>query len=125
MTSMTHRLNTRRLGKFAALIRYGPVYLGDQEHEERLSRAVDSYYAFLARSVFELQDKEFWEYQRTELKNLGYPLHSIKIGAAVLRQLLDLRMTWRLVRSAMRKRSQNSPQSSKPWTTVLSSMYKR
>jgi glycosyltransferase involved in cell wall biosynthesis len=125
MTSLTHKFSTRRLGRLAALVEYGPIYLEGQEHKELLAWAVDSYYAFLARSVFELKGRDFWEYQRTELRNLGYPLRPAKLVVAALEQLLDLRTTWRRVRHAMRKRSQNVPRHNKPWTTVLSSMYKQ
>jgi glycosyltransferase involved in cell wall biosynthesis len=103
MTSLTHRFNTRKLGKFAALVRYGPVYLDGQEYEELLGREIDSYHAFLARCVLEQRGKAFWDYQRAELRRLGYPLRPTKLGAALLKQLLDLRTTWRLVRQAKEK----------------------
>jgi glycosyltransferase involved in cell wall biosynthesis len=91
MTSLTHRFNIRRLGKFAALVRYGPSCLDSQEYEELLGQAVDSYHAFLARCVLELREKAFWDYQRTELRNLGYPIGPTKLVVALLKQLLDLR----------------------------------
>jgi glycosyltransferase involved in cell wall biosynthesis len=103
MTSLTHRFNIRRLGKFAALVKYGPIYLDSQEYEEVLGQEIDNYYAFLARCAFELKEKAFWEYQRTALRNLGYPIRPIRLGAALLKQLLDLRTTWRLVRQAKEK----------------------
>jgi glycosyltransferase involved in cell wall biosynthesis len=125
MTSLTHRFNTRRLGKLAALLRYGPTFLDAQEYRELLGRTIDSYYAFLARCVFELKEKAFWDYQRTELGNLGYPLRPAKLVVASLGQLLDLRMTWRRMSRAIEQKKHGAPQSNESWTTALSSMYKQ
>jgi glycosyltransferase involved in cell wall biosynthesis len=105
MTSLTHRFNTRRLGKLAALVRYGPSCMDSQEYEKLLGQAVDSYHTFLARCVLELREKAFWDYQRTELRNLGYPIRPAKLVTALLGQLLDLRATWRRVRRALRRRA--------------------
>jgi hypothetical protein len=102
MTSLTHRFSTRWLGQLAALVRYGSNYLDSQEYEQRLNHFIDVYHAFLARSLFELREKAFWDYQRTELKKLGYPIRPVKLIIASLRQLMNLRETFQRVRRAMR-----------------------
>jgi hypothetical protein len=57
------------------LTKYGPVYLSSEEYEKRLAQKIQSYYEFLGRSVFQRRGKEFWDYHREGLKNLGFPLN--------------------------------------------------
>jgi len=124
LSSLMHRFNTRRLANFITFLRYGPVYLSEEEYEKRLERVVENYYRFLARSVFELQDGEFWNYHRNELKKLGYPLSTARLLKASLLELLDFREVTRKVRLALRRKKQNT-QNDQQWNTVLSSVYNR
>jgi len=123
MTSLTHKFNTRRLGKLVALIRYGPIFLDSNEYEACLSRAIDSYHAFLARCVFEQRDKSFWDYQSITLRELGYPIRPTKLAMASLRQLLHFGETVRHIRRAMGNKGPDTSPGNKPWNAVLSSMY--
>jgi glycosyltransferase involved in cell wall biosynthesis len=123
VTSLTHRFNTRRQDNLIIFLRYGPVYLSEEEYEQRLEQVLESYHRFLARSVFKLKGSEFWNYHRNELKKQGYPLSVARLIKALFLELLDFREATRRVRRAMeRKEKQKTSPDAQKWDTVLSSI---
>jgi hypothetical protein len=125
MTSATYKLNTIRLGRFAALVRYGPIFLDRQEYQARLNRVSKGYHAFLARSIFDLKGKAFWDFHRAELKNLGHPIRPLELVVASLRQLLNLRETVQRVRRAVKRRRKNVRGREELSNTALRTPYTR
>ncbi len=124
VTSLTLRFNTRLLASFITFLRYGPVYLNEEEYEKRLEQVLENYYRFLARSVFELKEKDFWNYHRNELKKRGYPLSAVRLLKASFLELLNFGNTVGRVRRALeRKKKQKTSQDDQKWDTVLSSIY--
>ena len=121
LTSLTYRFDTRRLGYFTALIKYGPIYLDSQEYENLLERTLDSYHCFLARCVFELREKAFWEYHKNGLRNLGCPISSAKLIRYLLSESLNLKDTYGRMRHGLRHKSRDS----QALDVVLSSIYTR
>jgi len=67
-------------------------------------KVLKNYPRFLAKSVFELREKEFWNYHRNELKRLGYPPSAASLIKASLLELLDFRETTRRVRRAVARK---------------------
>jgi len=126
LTSFTNSFNTRRLANFMILLKYGPTYLGN-EYEERLEQEAESYYRFLARSVFGLKGREFWNFHGHELKKLGHPLKATRLIRALFFELWDFREVTRQVRRAIRqKREQKTPaEGASKFQAVLSSIYDR
>jgi glycosyltransferase involved in cell wall biosynthesis len=126
LTSFVHRFNTRRLANFVIFLQYGPVYLTEEEYEARLKQLLEHYYRFLATGIFELKGKEFWNYHRDELKNLGYPLSATRLIRALFLELLDFRQTTGRVRCAIRERRMGQGASRvQEWDTILSSICTR
>jgi hypothetical protein len=103
-TSAIVRFEARRLHKLQRLLTYGPVYLDDQEYQARLGTLFENHYRALARSLFELREREFWDYQASELRQLGYPLSWPKLARAAAMELLDLRQSARRVQSGLARR---------------------
>jgi len=125
LTSFTNGFNTRRLANFMILLKYGPTYLGN-EHEKRLEQEAESYYRFLARSVFGLKGREFWNFHGHELKKLGHPLKATRLIRALFFELWDFREATRQVRQAIRqKKEQKTPEGASKFQAVLSSIYNR
>jgi glycosyltransferase involved in cell wall biosynthesis len=87
--SFAKRINTYILGRVTALVKYGHVYLSDEEYEQRLKELMEEYYRILGNSVFERRDKKFWNYHRNGLKNIGIPLSSARVYKALLWQIID------------------------------------
>jgi len=86
-TTRSQKLNRLILEMLFILTKYGPVYLSREEYNERLSQKIQSYYAFLGKCVLQRRDKEFWNYHREGLENLGLPLSWAKLARATIREL--------------------------------------
>jgi glycosyltransferase involved in cell wall biosynthesis len=109
MSSTVHRFGTLGLSRLIALKEYGPIYLSNEEYEARLKQDMKKYYKFLSRYVFELREKEFWDYHRTELERLGISLSLVKLMQAVfLRSLNPKNSAGLLKRGLRRKREQKT-----------------
>ena len=121
ISSLMHRFSTNKLAKLICLTKYGPIFLSDEEYEQRLERRLEGYYSFLSRSVFELRDKEFWSFHKNKLEDLGYPICWGKLIKACFLELLNLRITAGRIKKAMKRRK--NCQDSERWETVLSSVY--
>jgi glycosyltransferase involved in cell wall biosynthesis len=90
LTTRALTLNTYLPSKISDLLEYGPIYLTKGELERRLKELMDEYYKFLAVSKVKVRDKEFWNYHKTRLKEIGYPLDGIRFAKAVCAELADL-----------------------------------
>ncbi len=75
------------------LIEYGPLYLSQSELEQRLRSAIDEYYRFLAVNLLSRRGREFWDYHRRSLEELGYPITWFRLfkaaGTLALRASLN------------------------------------
>jgi hypothetical protein len=80
-TTFATRYNTFRPGALAIFIRYGPYYLSKEEYKYFLRRRLKSYYRDLAKSVFGLRGKDFWQYHSKELQKIGYRISLIRLAA--------------------------------------------
>jgi len=109
-TTFIRRLETYRLGYFTVLKKYGPVCLSPQEYQAQVRRRLKRYHRYLAVKIFQLKKKEFWDYHRTEMAKLGYPIGPLKLLGAVGLQLLNLRETLGIVRRSLRQRRNKTPQ---------------
>jgi glycosyltransferase involved in cell wall biosynthesis len=90
MTTVTRDHNAYLPSKVGDLLTYGEFYLTPEEREKRLKELMDEYYAFLAISVVNFRSKKFWDFHRTRLRELGYPLDGIRLGRATSKKLVDL-----------------------------------
>ena len=81
-------LNTLIWSNLELLIQYGPIYLGNQEFRVRLQQHLSKYYKFLADSLYEGRNKEFWRYHHDGLKAIGYPLNYFRLMGTVLASLI-------------------------------------
>ncbi|MGQ0603210.1 MAG: glycosyltransferase [Anaerolineales bacterium] len=125
LTSLTRRLSTHFLADFRFLIEHGPQYLTPEELRQRMLEYQEHYYRFLAHSVFELKDEEFWNYQRQELAALGYPVRRGRLMKSVMRELADLRWTAQLLRRGLARRWNGARTTGPTAEAVLNSMLNR
>ncbi len=61
------------------LAKYGPVYLSEAERAEVAATLLRYYYRFLASSLLDGRDREFWTYHRHQLEGLGYGFSRIQV----------------------------------------------
>ena len=81
---LTQSSKSANLNRYASayiddLRTYGRFYLSEEEWNRRLREEVNGYYQFLAVSAVRNRDAEFWEYHRGRLKELGYPISTMKL----------------------------------------------
>ncbi len=88
-TGYLERVNSYPAADIEELVRFGPIYLTDEERTLRLRQATKRYYRFLAQSVLELRNKEFWDYHRDRMRQLGTGINYFKLGRYVVYRILD------------------------------------
>jgi glycosyltransferase involved in cell wall biosynthesis len=72
------------------LLEYGQFYVTPAELKKRLNDLIDEYYAFLAISAANLRRGEFWSYHKKRLRDLGYPLDTVRLTRAIAAKAADL-----------------------------------
>lgn len=93
------------------LIEYGPWYLSSKEQQQQIKRALNDYHRFLAVNwLIGSRNKDFWNYHKARLRELGYPLRRFALLKAatrsVLREILNpeqaIRKLWTRISSKPR-----------------------
>ncbi|MPZ18391.1 MAG: glycosyltransferase [Luteitalea sp.] len=90
LTSSYRRFIPHWPARLDDLVRYGPVYLTEAEREQCLTTHLTRYYAFLARFVLEVRDREVFAFHREKLRELGHPLSRVRLTRAIISRVLDL-----------------------------------
>jgi hypothetical protein len=70
------------------LIHYGPSYLSEEELQRLLKKRLSEYHRFLAVNVIPFRGKDFWDYHKGRLEELGYPLTRATVLKAAVSTLL-------------------------------------
>jgi glycosyltransferase involved in cell wall biosynthesis len=132
-TSFSRDYNTYLLEGLNALLRYGPVFLNPHEAKQCFRTWQREYYAFLAKSVLRLKDRDFWRFHTTRLASLGHRLSIPRLALAVLVEALygvfhpqaSLEAVWESWRHALRRlgRIQSADDTQGQLSTRLQSEY--
>jgi glycosyltransferase involved in cell wall biosynthesis len=70
------------------LIQYGPLYLTEEELGRCLKRNLEGYYQYLAVNLLSFRGKQFWDYHKTRLRELGHPATPYKLLKAFVKKAL-------------------------------------
>ena len=81
-------LNASMLSNFDLFVRYGPLFLDEDEFSWRLRQNLVSYYRFLAESAISGRDSAFWGFHSRGMKKTGYPLNPVRLAGAVAHLLM-------------------------------------
>ncbi len=89
------------------VIQYGPLYLNPDELKQKTRETLDGYYRFLAVDYFiGFRGKEYWDYHKTRLAELGYPLSRLALFKAAAttaaREMLNPLDAYRKTRNRLR-----------------------
>jgi glycosyltransferase involved in cell wall biosynthesis len=76
------------LSNLDLFLRYGPVFLSPKEYRSHLRFKFFDYYRFLAHSIFQLRERDFWKYHNSNLKEMGYSLNVVKLAAVAFREFI-------------------------------------
>jgi glycosyltransferase involved in cell wall biosynthesis len=94
MTTFAKRMNTYILADLLILKKFGPIYLSPAEYEKILEKRLDQYYRFLGKSIFMRKGREFWDFHKTGLNELGVRINAVRLAAAsaivLFRHALDV-----------------------------------
>lgn len=90
LTTKVRDLDSYLLDRLGFLRDYGPAFLTHDALNVRLKEAWCEYYAVLAAGIVNRKGKEYWNYHRRRLKELGYSLYGIKLAKAICLKVVDL-----------------------------------
>jgi glycosyltransferase involved in cell wall biosynthesis len=100
--SLANRFNTYMPAHLLYALKFGPVYLSEEEYRRVLEKTTNDYYMFLGGSVFMLRGRAFWAYHKSELERLGRPLSYARLVlgclSAVRFALMNLQLALELAR---------------------------
>jgi hypothetical protein len=83
-------MNTNFVGAFYEIAKYGLDYLTTEEFERARSDKVSQYYRFLAKSfLLGRRDKEFWNYHRRKMIEVGAGFSKTHFAKALLAASAD------------------------------------
>ena len=108
--SATQSSKSAQMNRYASaclndLIQYGPSYLSKEEYDRLLRAQLNDYHRFLAVSLFGFKGKEFWQYHKSRLNELGYPLKaSMLLRAALIKlckEILNPEQAFRKLRRSL------------------------
>jgi hypothetical protein len=71
------------------LLEYVPFYLEKEEFRRLLKEQLDDYHRFLAVSIVGFRGKEFWDYHKRRLEELGYPIRRPVLLKALVKKVLQ------------------------------------
>jgi len=107
-TTSMHNLLMRRYPEELMLLQeYGPIFLTDREFRERIEQRLDKYYRFLAKNFWENKGKDFWDFHKKSLENMGFQFSFKRIIKNISKREL-LRKPFNWLRSIPKKNISSS-----------------
>jgi glycosyltransferase involved in cell wall biosynthesis len=97
VTSLNKIFNTHKIRMLIVLKKYGPFFLNKEEYNQRLKRLINNHHKYLGRSIFELKNKDFFNYHINELRKLGIRLNYLKLVTAVIKKSLNPIDTFQII----------------------------
>jgi glycosyltransferase involved in cell wall biosynthesis len=82
------QLGAGGLAYLEVVLQYGPRYLTNAEFRARTAEVLDGYYRGLGACILKLKGREFWNFHRTRLREIGLELAWTKVGKAAIRRVL-------------------------------------
>jgi glycosyltransferase involved in cell wall biosynthesis len=74
-TTFSERMNSIQLSFLTELIQFGPACLDEKEYEDRLKFRLREYYHVFAEGLLQMRGKNYFEFHKNWLRNLGIPLN--------------------------------------------------
>jgi len=112
-TSESKKLERYLSAVLSDLLHYGPFYLDKREFKEQRQRLLKIYHRYLAVDYFVgFRDKEYWDYHKGRLAELGYPLSRLSLFKAaiiaILKEVVNPQQAIRKLRLRLFPRSSKS-----------------
>ena len=78
-TSQSKKINRYTSANLDDLMQYGKFYLSEKELKKMIRKNLDEYYGYLSFCVIKGKGKEFWDYHKNRLEELGQPISAVKL----------------------------------------------
>jgi glycosyltransferase involved in cell wall biosynthesis len=69
---------------------FSPIYLSVKDSQERFDQALEKYYKFIAKSIVQSKNREFWKFHKRGFEKLGVPLNRIRLLSWIIEVLLNI-----------------------------------
>ena len=102
LTSFSERMQTYFSCFLLEVVKYGPKYLTVAEQASRIEELLRRYYHFLGKQIYNRRDEEFWNYHKTQLAALGYPMSVPRLTAAATSHALEFVNAKSIVKGVLR-----------------------
>ena len=86
-TSFAKDFGSIMLGEFVILLKYGPVFLNQDEYRERYKTVRRQYYGVLAHNALRIRPKQFWKYHKETLGAFDCRLNWWLLAASLVSEL--------------------------------------
>jgi glycosyltransferase involved in cell wall biosynthesis len=90
LTPLSKSFNMDLASFLLVLVNYGAKYLSDQEMKGQIREQLRRYYRYLGEQVYRRRGRDFWNFHRAKLADLGYPLSRARLAASAVSYALDL-----------------------------------
>jgi glycosyltransferase involved in cell wall biosynthesis len=107
--AQTQSHESSRINRYAGawlndILTYGRLYLSEEEFATTRDEWLRYYYGYLASNLLKFRGKDFWNYHKSSLQELGYPISKIRLlGAGMLRAIWELMNPERAVRKLWKR----------------------
>lgn len=102
-TSFSRSNNTEILGRLLVHVKYGHIYLSDEEYQARLKQVLNKYYKSLGISVLQLREKKYWAYHQSWMTKLELPISKSRVVFATIKVIItglfNMKSTLRKIRN--------------------------
>jgi glycosyltransferase involved in cell wall biosynthesis len=88
-TTKVKALDMGTLAYLDLVLKYGPVYLTKEEFERRKMEFFESYYRALGCCLLQMKRRDFWAFQTSRLKALGYRMPWGKVFKGAVKQIFE------------------------------------
>lgn len=86
-TTRSRSMNAYALSRLCDLLTYGELYLSADERSKRSLELWNEYYVFLAKSLLQRRNADFWAFHKRRLAEIGHQLDQIKLRKIALKMV--------------------------------------
>ncbi len=76
--------NKIMVSNLALFLKYGPIFLSAEEYSDHLKRKSKKYYSFLATSLLDLREREFWRFHTRACREMGFDFSWLAVAQIIL-----------------------------------------
>lgn len=87
--TLAEPVNMYPLADLEILVKFGPVFLTEEEFQLQLSESLKAYYRILVKAIWQRRDDDFWKFHKDGLKTLGYPLRKKRLWTMWFFSVID------------------------------------